>query len=228
LLLLYLLIPGAAAIGLLAFNPWFVQAWLGPAFYAGDYVSGLLALNLVAMSLAGGLFKVAGVVGYRVPIGVASIAGGLVAVGLGYTLGIFRGQAGVAEASLMVSLGVLLPYGLFTLGRIYGIAAGPFLRSVVAPWAIPALVLMAVASWAGVQLAGEGLPAVAAAVFGLLAAYALAVRPILGRMAWPAGLDRWLRRLRMIPAKRASLPSQEILPRLEPCKDVVTCAEHLP
>src|SRR5207244_13469382 len=76
LLLLYLLIPGAAALALLASNPVFVHVWLPQGNYAGNYVSGLIVLNLLIESLAGGTFKGVAVLGYRLPMGWASLASG--------------------------------------------------------------------------------------------------------------------------------------------------------
>ena len=116
LLLLYLVIPGVVAVALLVANPWFVLAWLGPEFFAGDYLSGLLAVNLVLGIATGSLFKVVGVVGYRITVGLVTVVGGVFSIGLSYWLGSARGLSGLAEASALTSIG-FFPVGLDLLAR---------------------------------------------------------------------------------------------------------------
>jgi len=197
LLLLYLLIPGGATLVLLVLNPWFVRAWVGANLYAGDYVSGLIAVNLFVATVAGGLFKVVGVVGYRTPIGLAAVVAGLVSIGLGYALGSGRGAAGVAEAGLITSVAVILPFGMMMLAKVYAVSMSTFLAECLVPWVLRAAPLLAAAAWLGTRLANASFLSVALATLGLCGAYLFAVRPLVDRAPWPSGVLSWLVRARL-------------------------------
>ena len=59
----------------------------------------------------GGVFKVVGVVGFRTPIGLAAVAGGVFGLGLSYWLGSLQGLAGLAESSVITTV-AFSPIGL--------------------------------------------------------------------------------------------------------------------
>ncbi|MCE9564911.1 MAG: hypothetical protein K8U57_22995 [Planctomycetes bacterium] len=206
LLLLYLFIPGTAAIGLLTANRWFVNTWLGPGFYAGDTVNNLIAANLIFSVATGGLFKVVGVVGYRVAIGLAAVFAGFVAVSLGYGLGRYYGVAGVAGASLVAYAVVILPFGLYSVQQVHGISPRELLGGCATGWAVRTVPLLFLAAWAGQQFEDR------AAIVLLLATLLtlgnlLAVRSLVGKAPWPDHLRAWLIRLRLIPTKPRQVSS---------------------
>jgi hypothetical protein len=199
LLLLYLLVPGAAAIALLAANPAFVRVWMGTEVYAGHYVSGLLAANLLLGSAVSGLFKVAAVVGYRPQVGFSTLVYGAVTFGLGLWLARLRGPAGPAEAAVLVALLLAIPLGVGFVARVYGIRAAELVTGWAGPWAVRTVPFLAAAAAVGVVLAGWPLWYAAAAAAGLGGLYLLAVRPVLAAAPWPDQVRRWLAKARLVP-----------------------------
>lgn len=199
LLLLYLIVPGAAALAVLAANPWFVRVWLGADLYAGDYVSGLIALNLLVGAAVSGLFKVVAVVGFRLRIGSASVVYGSVAAGLGYLLGRDRGPAGLAEGALLAGGILAVPYGLIALRATHGIGTRELASGIVGRGLLLTAPLLVAAALLGGVFA-DGPPAVLAAVgVGLAAGYAILLRSVIAEAPWPEGLRKLLLRLRLIP-----------------------------
>lgn len=197
LLLLYLLIPGVVAIGLFAANPWFVRAWLGPNFYAGDYVSVLLAVNLVLWVALGGVFKVVGVVGYRTPIGLVSIVGGIFGLGLSYWLGSHHGLAGLAEASVITTI-AFSPIGLYLLARVYGVRPVDYLTECILPWAVRAVSFFVVATCLSGFFDGVPWLVVVPVVILLCGGHLVSIRPLLERAPWPNRVREMLTWLRLV------------------------------
>ena len=197
LLTLYLLIPGVVAIGLFAANPWFVRAWLGPNFYAGDYVSVLLAVNLILWVAFGGVFKVVGVVGFRTPIGLAAVVGGVFGLGLSYWLGSLQGLAGLAESSV-ISTVAFSPIGLYLLARVYGVRPVEYLTDCVLPWALRAVPFFVFAACLAGFLDGVSWLVVVPVVILLCGGYLVSIRSLLERAPWPARVREMLNRLRLI------------------------------
>jgi O-antigen/teichoic acid export membrane protein len=201
LLMLYLLIPGGAAVAVMLANPWFVRVWpgVGPGLYAGDSVSALIAVNLVIGSAISGLFKVVGVVGYRVRLGVATIAYGAVAAGLGYLLGREHGMAGLAGGVVIAGVVLAIPVGLYVVWAVYRLGPRDLLGGGVGWWAVVTAPLLSVAAWLGGVLAGGPAAAVAAAGAVFAAAYLVALRPVVAGVPWPDRVRKWMLRLRLIP-----------------------------
>jgi hypothetical protein len=198
LLLLYLLIPGAAAVALLVANPWFVPAWVGPDLYAGDYVGGLLAVNLVIGSAVSGLFKVVSVVGHRTRIGVATLVYGTLSLGLGYGLGLLHGMAGLAEGAVLAGAGFAVPYGLRLLRRVHGVGPRELVANGFARWAVWAAGLGTAAVALGAVI-GRTPVGVAATALAFLIGYTVVLRPVIAGAPWPARVRGWLLRLRLVP-----------------------------
>lgn len=206
LLMLYLLIPGAAAAAVLLANPWFVRVWLGPGFYAGDYVGALIAVNLVVGSAVSGLFKVVAVVGYRVRVGAATAAYGGAAAGLGYLLGKEHGMAGLAEGAVIAGAALAVPYGLYVVRAVYRLGPLDLVAGGVGRWAVVTVPLLAAAAWLGGALGGGPAAAVAAATAGFMAAYLALLRPVVARVPWPDRVRGWMTRLRLIPRPLTPVP----------------------
>ncbi len=202
--LLYLCVPGVLAVALLAGNPWFVRAWLGADYYASNYVNALVALNLVAAILAGGVFKVIGVVGHRIPVGLVACTGGLVMVGSGYVLGGHREIAGVAEATLATWLLIVLPFGLCLLRATYQIPVRDFVRSSLLPWAVRSTPAFVLAGWLGGRLMTCRMEVVAASTIGLVLAHLATMRPVVDAAPWPLGVRSGLARFGLARSPRDS------------------------
>ncbi len=204
MLLLYLFIPGLAVIGLLVANPWFVRAWLGPNYYAGNYVSALIAVTLLVSSATGGLFKVVGSVGYRLRIGMVALVYGLLAFGLSYLLGRQRGMAGMAEGSLIASAVFAVPCGLKILWAAYGIRVGDLVAVGIGRWFLITAPLLAAATWVGSYVANLSFVLVAITGLLLMIGYIVLLRPVVARAPWPQKIQDWLARMHLIPRSLSS------------------------
>jgi hypothetical protein len=189
--------PGFVAIALLAANGWFVSVWLGPSFYAGDYVNGMIALCLVLRVGTGGLYKVVGVAGYRSPVGFLSVAGGFIVICLGYGFASVRGLAGLAEAG-PVMLVLVLPAGLYLLARVYQISAKEYLTECVLPWLYRTAPLLLVAVGLSSQLRGVEAFVVIPAMAVLSFVHIFTLRPLLTRAPWPSRVRTLMRRIRLV------------------------------
>jgi hypothetical protein len=197
LLLLYLLLPGFVVVGLLAANAWFVQVWIGPEVFAGNYVSGLIAIDLLLATAGGGVFIVLGVVGYRIPVGLTAIVDGVITVALGYELGKTRGLAGVAEAGLIAAVAII-PIGVYLLSKAYGIRPRQLLASCYGPWLAWAAPVLALSGWIGTFLEGASFAVVAPLTALLCVTYVFSVRPLIDRAPWPDRVRLWLARVRLV------------------------------
>jgi hypothetical protein len=198
LVLLYLLIPGAAAICLLAANPWFVEWWVGPQLYAGHYVSGLVALNMLLWSVVSGTSKVVAVVGYRMRVGLGSIVFGLFAAGFGYLLARTRGLPGMVEGTFVAGIVFALPYGLWMLMAAHRLTPSDVFQAVgglrivlIVPWFIAA-------AWLGGRLVHASWLTVGLSTTVLVLTYLWCIRPLLREAPWPERVRSGLQRLRWI------------------------------
>jgi O-antigen/teichoic acid export membrane protein len=141
----YLALAGAVACVVLAANPAFVRQWVGPALFAGPLANTLIATLAVAMTFGHAIAVIPSVLGQRLQIGLATLACGVVHVGLAVALGLRFGITGVLAA------------GVLSHGLIFGLLAWrPFARAtkmsetalvadVVRPWLIRALPMIGLA-----------------------------------------------------------------------------------
>jgi hypothetical protein len=197
---LHVLISGGAMLGLLAFNPAFVRAWVGPALYAGDSVNVLLAANLFVAALVHGALTSVGAVSHRLLVGLLTLGFGALYCGLAFGLAAVRGVGGLVEASLLSSCLLGLIPGLAVVGRVHGYGWRPVLAEAVGPWLARSAPLLITAAWLGAALGGR--PAWQPAAVGLLlgAVYLWRVRPLVAAVPWPVRARPWLLRLRLVPA----------------------------
>src|SRR5262245_28429606 len=98
LLQLHLLLAGAGACGVLAFNPAFVSKWVGDSFFGGLSLNAVLAATIVSYSIAHGLLTVTAVLGQRVQVGAVSLAHAGLQVACAIFLGHRWGLLGIAAA----------------------------------------------------------------------------------------------------------------------------------
>lgn len=200
LLALYILVPGAAAMGILVGNAAFVRSWIGGDLYAGHYVSVLLAANLVISSLGGGLFKIVTVSGHRTVMGLATLVSGAFFVLLGLVLGQLRGTAGVVEATLLTSLLWLVPVGLMMLRLAYKLTAPQMLGPLAVRWTVRAVSLGVACALLGSRLESASLPLALICSAAACLCYALLMRRLFSTIPWPRQVALWLSRVRMIPS----------------------------
>lgn len=202
MLLLYLVIPGFVAVGLLIANQWFVRTWMGPDFFAGTAINVLISASLVFGGAGGGLFKVVGVVGYRRLIGFATVVAGGITIVLGYALGLWCGMTGVALASVIASAGVIFPVGIFASSRVFGISAKSYVVNCLGTWTIRTISIYAIAGWLGWWLYEAHWTIMIPIIGILLAFYVLAIRGVLISAPWPTRIQQWLFAIRILPTPR--------------------------
>jgi Na+-driven multidrug efflux pump len=199
MLKLHLLFAGAAAIGLLMFNPSFVTRWVGIGMFYGLRLNALLAAGILLFSLVHGLITSAAVLGNRLQVGVVVLVNGVLQAMLAVFLGHRFGLIGVAVASLVASLLTALPGGLWLLKEPTGITARWLATDLIAPW-LPRFVPFAVVAFGGGLMylrIGMWTSAVAAALLCLL--YAWQMRPMYASLPLDPRVVDVLVRFRLVP-----------------------------
>lgn len=150
MLRLHLLLAGGAACVLLAVNPAFVAWWVGPTLFGGVHLSTWLALGVMTASLAHGLLAAASVLGHRLRVGVLTLASGGAQVALAWMLGRRWGLPGIAAASLVSALLIVIPSGVVALRPATAMTTSSLWSEIVRPWAVrlgPLGLLSGVAGW---------------------------------------------------------------------------------
>lgn len=131
----YLALAGAVACVVLAVNPAFVRAWVGPTLYAGGLANGLLAILVITTTFGHAIAVVPAVLGERMRIGAATLSSGVIHLGLAFALGMRFGIAGVVLAGI-ISHGVIfcgLAWKAFE--RATGTTELALAADVLRPWA---------------------------------------------------------------------------------------------
>jgi len=205
MLQLHLLFAGAAAIGLLMFNPSFVTRWVGIGMFYGVRLNALLAAGIVLFSLVHGVITSAAVLGNRLQVGVVVLINGVLQAVLAVFLGHRFGLIGVAMASLAASVLTALPAGVWLLRKPTGITPRWLVTDLLAPW-LPRFLPLASIAFAGGLLylrIGMWTSAIAAGVLCIL--YAWHMRPLYASLPLDHRVTDVLVRFRLIP--RAALTS---------------------
>jgi O-antigen/teichoic acid export membrane protein len=208
----HLVLAGAAACVILAFNPTFVTRWVGGPLFGGLTLNALLAGGVVLYSLVHGLMTAASTLGNRVEVGVVTIANGAIQIVAAIVLGRWLGLPGIALGGLLAVSLTSLPAGVLLLRRTIQLTVRGLVLDCVGPWtfrmipiAVGATAVGIFQGWLGFWLAG-----VSAVVIAL--AYIWRMRPL-----YPAVLaldptwTPWLAMVRLVP----SLPSESTV-RLKP------------
>ena len=200
ILRLHLVLAGATACGVLAFNPAFVSTWVGPEFYGGYWLNAWLASGVLVSSLVHGLITTASVLGNRLKVGFATMANGVAQTTLALLFGRWWGLDGIAAASVIAAAATAGPAGLGLLRASTGLSADLFWRELLWPSVQRIGPAMLVSGAAGIVVRDAGLIASGAVTALCLSGWFWAVRPLLGGL--PIG-DRWTQRLvraRVLPA----------------------------
>lgn len=174
----YLALAGAVACVVIAANPAFVSAWVGPDMFASYTTNTMIAALAVAMSFAHAIAVIASVLGKRLSIGIATLVCGGLHVALAWTLGMRFGPSGVVLAGI-ISHGVVFcalawrPFAAATGTTELAIAA-----DVLRPWAWRIVPMVALAFVVQRLLGTPSLPVTAAVggAMGLLVV--IVMRPL--------------------------------------------------
>lgn len=206
---LHLLIAGAAACGVLAFNPEFVARWVGAPFFGGLRLNALLAGGLLTYALIHSLVSAASVVGNRLQVGSITIVNGIVQLGFALLFGRRWGLNGVAAAGLLAGGLTAIPCGLVLLQAAGVVRVRALIADVVLAWAWRATPLIAVAAAVGVfhRALGPWLTGFATVVIAL--GYIWHMRPLYRRLPLDPRWVRWLVSLRLIPRVTVAPVEQE-------------------
>jgi len=134
MLRLHLLLAGAAACGVLAFNPAFVTRWVGGGFFAGLPLNALLAATIVCSSLIHGLIATASVLGNRLRVGSIALVNGIVQAALSLLFGYWWGLVGIAAAGILAGVVTAIPFGIVLLKPSTQLTLRDLLRDLLWPW----------------------------------------------------------------------------------------------
>ena len=211
MLRLLLTLAGGVACLQLAFNPAFVQVWVGEEFFGGLWLNGLLAMTVVLSSLVHGLSIIESVLGWRLQIGGAVLVGGALQLGMALLLGRTWGLRGVAAAALISALLTTLPTGLFLLRRSTGLSVAWLVSDVVVPWARRASPLIVAAFLIGLwQRDAVWTPVGLTVVLGLT--YLWWTRSIYDDLPLPPRVRGWLAAVRLVAPEPPRVSSGEASP----------------
>ena len=208
LLRLHLLLAGAAACALLAFNPAFVRLWIGSSLFGGLLLNAVLAGVVLSHSFTHGLVTMASALGARMRTGIVVLVNGLLYVGGAVLLGRAWELPGVAGAAILAALLTSVPAGILLLRATAGVGAGATL-GVVLSWA-PRMAPAAIAALAVGILSprlGLALTVVASGGVGLL--YVWLMRPLYAGLPLDPRLSRWLVSLRLVPHTAPAIAAAE-------------------
>ncbi len=207
MLRLHMLLAGGAACLILAVNPAFVRAWVGPAFFGGLELSALLSAGVVLSSVVHGLVTTASLLGNRFRVGILVLLNGVTQLVLALTMGRIWGIDGIAAASLVAGALTAVPAGVRLLSPATGLDAATLLREVVVPWATRAAWLVVAAG--AVSVLPEALGVIPAGILTAILAllYVWQMRPLYVGLPLGDRLGGWLIRMRLMPpaASNASL-----------------------
>jgi O-antigen/teichoic acid export membrane protein len=214
ILRLHLVLSGAAAAVLLAFNPAFVRWWVGAGLFGGLTLNGVLATSLVLTSLTHGLVCSTAVLGNRLVVGGVTLVYGLLNLALAAGLGAVWGLLGVAAAPVVSGLLTTLPLGLRLLGPVTGLSVHRLATDLWIPWLMRVVPLLLAATTIGlisVRLLSGYVGSVMMLGLITVAGYVWWMRPLYRGLPLDPTLRGWLIRLRL-DAPVAATPLERSAP----------------
>jgi O-antigen/teichoic acid export membrane protein len=205
----HLLLAGAAACAVLAFNPTFVTRWVGAPLFGGITLNALLACGIVVYSLAHGLITAASTLGNRVQVGVVTLVNGAVQIAVAILLGRWLGLTGIALAGLIATCLTSLPAALFLLNRTIDFGAFQLIAERIVPWTLRMAPLSIAAILVGVFRERLGFWIVIMGTVSIATAYVWHMRPLYGSvLALDPRWNHWFALARLAPPVRgASSPA---------------------
>jgi O-antigen/teichoic acid export membrane protein len=200
LLQLHLLLAGAAACGVLAFNPAFVSRWVGESFFGGLPLNAVLAMTVVSYSIVHGVVTVSAVLGQRLQVGMVTLAHAAFQVACAIFLGHRWGLLGVASAVLLSTSMTSLPAGLYLLQQSTSMTVNELVGGSAVRWLRRSLPLLLLALVVGVSYRTTGVwtTGMAGAVVG--AVYLWQMRSFYHVLPLDPLWTRWLISLRLMPS----------------------------
>ena len=174
----YLALSGAVACVIIAANPAFVRAWVGPEMFASMTTNTMIAALAVAMSFAHAIAVIPSVLGKRLAIGVAMLACGALHVVLAWTLGKYYGPSGVVLAGILSHGVVFCALAWRPFAQATGTTELALVGDVLRPWAWRIVPMLALAFFVQRIIGNPPLAATAAvgAAMGILVV--LFMRPL--------------------------------------------------
>jgi O-antigen/teichoic acid export membrane protein len=209
LIQLHLLIAGAAACAVLAFNPIFVGRWVGDAFFGGLSLNALLAASLLLFAAAHGLISAASVVGNRLRVGIVSIVNGIAQLACAVLFGRRWGLSGVAAAALVATAVTGVVPALAMLQTSGALSWRALTRQVVAVWMRRAAPLLVLATMVGVAYRWLGPWMTGAATLAILLSYVWQMRPMYRVLPLDPRWVGWLVSLRLMASGPVAAPAAE-------------------
>ena len=204
----HLLLAGAAACALLAFNPTFVTRWVGAPLFGGLTLNTLLAFGVVLYSLVHGLTSAASVLGSRVQVGILTLVNGAVQLAAAIVLGRWLGLVGIALGGLVAACLTSIPVGLVLLRYAIGFSVWRLVADRVGPWTLRMMPIAVVAALVGVFRQWLGFWLAGAATCVVLLAYVWHMRPMYGAvLALDPSWTRWLAIVKLVPPLQADRQS---------------------
>lgn len=196
----HLLLAGAAACAVIAFNPTFVTRWVGAPLFGGLTLNILLASGIVVYSLVHALTSAASVLGNRVQVGILTLLNGAVQVPAAIVLGRAIGLEGVALGGLAAACLTTIPAGLVLVKRTIGLSGWRLMSDHAWPWLLRMLPIAAAATLVGVFHQWLGFWLTGAATGLALLAYVWHMRPLYGAvLALDPRWTRWLAMVKLVP-----------------------------
>ena len=199
LLIMHLILAGAAACGVLAFNPTFVTAWVGADLFGGTALNAWLVASMLSSSLVHGLITTTSLLGNRFKVGLITLINGGAQVACAVFLGHRFGLVGVAAAMVLTDLITAIPSTLVLLQQSTDLSMARFGREVIGPWAARFLVPGAIAAGTGVFYLRLGFVPAAGLMLLSCLAYVWTMRELYARLPLGARYTRWLVALRLMP-----------------------------
>jgi O-antigen/teichoic acid export membrane protein len=150
LLRIHLLAAGLIACGVLSGNWGFVTAWIGPDLYGGTILNAVLAVGVIALSVAHALMTPIAVLGRRMSVGLLTLLNGTIHVVLALVFGHAWGLAGVAAATSLSALLSTIPGGVRLLAQMSSLSTRTILVRIAAPYLLrlaPCLVVALTLNW---------------------------------------------------------------------------------
>jgi O-antigen/teichoic acid export membrane protein len=210
MLRLHLLLAGGAACVVLAFNPAFVTRWVGPGFFGGLALNGLLAAGIISSSLVHGLVAAASVLGNRLKVGIVTLVNGGVQLVFAVVLGYAFGLAGIAAAAFGTALLTAAPAGVVLLRPTAALGFGSLVRELIGPWLrkLAPLAVFAIMIGALYRALGVWMTAPITGAIGLV--YIWHMRSLFEHLPLDPRWTRWLVSLRLVPKLAAPAPVEPL------------------
>jgi O-antigen/teichoic acid export membrane protein len=206
MLRLHLLLAGAAACGVLAFNPAFVTRWVGGGFFAGLQLNALLAAAIICSSLIHGLIATASVLGNRLRVGSIALVNGVVQAVLSLLFGHWWGLTGIASAGILAGLMTAIPAGIMLLKPSTALTFRDLAAELLWPWGYRIAPIAAAAAIVGFFY-HAGIVASAALTEVVLLWYAWQMRALYARLPLDPRITVWLSRIGLMTPEPAAAAS---------------------